>query len=159
MYQFQVASHSYFEGSMAYTVLMKWLRHQYDDIAAMAKHLCHWYRSMAESVCHAPSNFQWYYKLKFFQQKLQIFSNKYFFSSHNTFNSVLCLDLKMWALTLLQTLLITIFNWSLFAFFFFLITLNFFNSRQVITNKQIHFGQPADKFLHNSWICKPGDLS
>ena len=27
---------------------------------------CHWYRRMANSVCHAPSIFQLYYKLKFF---------------------------------------------------------------------------------------------
>ena len=37
---------------------------------------------MADSVCQAPPNFQGHYKLKFFQQKIRIFSNKYFFSSH-----------------------------------------------------------------------------
>ena len=28
---------------------------------------CHWYRSMADSVCHAPPNLKWYQKLKSFQ--------------------------------------------------------------------------------------------
>ena len=39
--------------------------------------LCrHWDRSMADSVCHVPLNFQLHYKLKFFQPNLQILSNK-----------------------------------------------------------------------------------
>ena len=37
---------------------------------------------MANGVCHATPNFQLHFKLKFFQQKLQIFSNKRFFSIH-----------------------------------------------------------------------------
>ena len=41
----------------------------------------HWYRSIADIVCHAQPNFQWQYRLEFFQQTLQIFSNKWFFSS------------------------------------------------------------------------------
>ena len=42
----------------------------------------HWYGSLTESVCHAPSNFQWHYKLKFIQQKPQIFSDKKMLTSH-----------------------------------------------------------------------------
>ena len=37
---------------------------------------------MTDSVCYASSIFQRLSKLKFFQQKLQIFSNKCLFSSH-----------------------------------------------------------------------------
>ena len=42
----------------------------------------HWYRSMADSVCHDLPNFLCHYKPKFFQQKLKIFSSKQFFSGH-----------------------------------------------------------------------------
>ena len=52
-----------------------------DFLVAMVTDLwSHWSRSMADS--YTPPIFQWHYKLKFFWQKLQIFSNKQFFWSH-----------------------------------------------------------------------------
>ena len=50
---------------------------------------------MVDSSCHAPSNFQQHYKLKFFPQKNQVFSNKRLFSSHLIlFFRGFCLGLK-----------------------------------------------------------------
>ena len=59
------------------------------------------YLDDADSVCHAAPNFQWHYKLKFFQQKLQIFltCDKYFFLT--SFNSVFGVN---WRLRLRNTI-------------------------------------------------------
>ena len=82
-------------------LLYKW-RYSYIIIATMTSHWCQsessirqWCRSMAvsikswkiwwsmaDNVCQSPLNFQWLYKLKFFQHRLKFFSNKYSFSSH-----------------------------------------------------------------------------
>ena len=52
--------------------------------------------TLRKSVCWALPNFECHNKLKFFQKKLQIFSNKYYFKS---FNSVLLLSVLNWIKT------------------------------------------------------------
>ena len=57
--------------------------HQYELQVVMVTRLWHnWYQNTAYSVCHALPIFQCIYILKFFQQNLQILSNKWLFSSH-----------------------------------------------------------------------------
>ena len=60
----------------------------YDIILAAITDL---WRLWCRSVCRVSSIFHWHYRLKFFQQELQIFSNKWLFSSH----LILCYKYKV----------------------------------------------------------------
>ena len=61
---------------------------QYDAMFVMVTDLWrHWYMSMADNICHAPPIFNDITNWNFFQQELQIFSNK-FFSSGFTFFTI-----------------------------------------------------------------------